>query len=79
MGKLKSENYNICMSLLKEFIVEASVEGEKRERAILALEQLRRITAGADIQDNPVVLGDDVVIGDVEFMCTGRPRAYTLP
>ena len=46
MGKLKSDNLTTCLSLLQEFITRAEVDGGKKEKAILALEQLCRITAG---------------------------------
>ncbi len=58
MSRLKNENLNKCFSLLREFIDEASREDTKKEKAILALNQLQRITAGEDTQ----------------FICLGRPR-----
>jgi len=60
MGKLKKDNLNVCLSILKEFVDDSSSQENQKERAILALEQLQRITAGVD--------GADI-------FCLGRPRA----
>lgn len=63
MSRLKNENLKKCVSLIREFIDEASTQGSKKEIAILALNQLQRITAGSD-QQNP--------LGPI---CLTRPRA----
>jgi hypothetical protein len=63
MSRLKNENLNKCVSLLREFIDEASTQGSKKEIAILALDQLQNITAGTT---PPVPLGP---------VCITRPRA----
>jgi len=47
MSQLKDENVTKCVSLLREFIEEASVQGNKKGVAILALSHLQKITAGA--------------------------------
>ena len=47
MSQLKNENVTKCVSLLREFIEEASVQGNKKGVAILALNHLQKITAGA--------------------------------
>jgi len=63
MSKLKDENLQKCVSLIREFIEESSTKGNKKEIAILALNQLQRISAGSDPQypNGPV--------------CMDRPRA----
>ena len=43
---LKEQNVTKCVSLLKEFIEEAAVQGNKKGVAILALHHLQKITAG---------------------------------
>jgi hypothetical protein len=49
MSKLRSENLEKCLSILGGFIEESSRDG-KKEIAVLALGQLRAITAGWDPQ-----------------------------
>jgi hypothetical protein len=66
MGKLKKENVKKCVSLLREFVEESSALDTKKERAILALNQLQGITAGTD----PNI----TIIGGVYLRCLGRPR-----
>jgi len=65
MSKLKKENLKKCVSLLREFVEESAALDNKKERAILALNQLQKITAGTD---------SAVVIGTVSFLCMGSPR-----
>jgi hypothetical protein len=65
MSKLKKENVTKCVSLLREFVEESSALENKKERAILALNQLQRITAGTDSAE---------VVGNVSFFCIARPR-----
>ena len=67
MSKLKKENVKKCVSLLRAFVEESSSHDNQKQRAILALNQLQKITAGTD---------PAVVIGDVSFFCLGRPRVY---
>ena len=50
MSRLKDENLKKCVSLIREFIDDASTEGNKKEIAIMALNQLQSITAGSDQQ-----------------------------
>lgn len=64
MSKLKKENVKKCVSLLREFVEESSALDNKKERAILALNQLQKITAGTDSSG---------ALGDVSFFCMGRP------
>lgn len=65
MSKLKKENLEKCVSLLREFVEESAALDNKKQRAILALNQLQKITAGTD----PAIVG-----GAVFFNCLGRPR-----
>ncbi len=65
MSKLKKENVKKCVSLLREFVEESSALDNKKARAILALNQLQKITAGND---------SSVAVGDVSSLCLGRPR-----
>lgn len=46
MAQLRTENIEKCVSLLKEFFHQP--QSQNKDRAILALEQLQRITAGTD-------------------------------
>lgn len=62
MSQLKKENVKKCLSLLREYIEESS--NDKKERAVLALDQLQKITAGAN-SNNAVAF----------IFCLGRPRA----
>jgi hypothetical protein len=65
MSKLKKENLKKCVSLLREFVEESSALDNKKERAILALNQLQKITAGTD---------SNIAVGNLYFNCLGRPR-----
>jgi hypothetical protein len=67
MSKLKKENVKKCVSLLREFVEESSALDNKKEEAILALNQLQKITAGTDPVNG---------IGNVSFLCGGRPQIY---
>lgn len=60
MNYLRNENVKKCLSLLREFVDESSVEQGRKGIAILALDQLKRITAGD---------------GDPAPQCIGSPRA----
>ena len=66
MSKLRKENVKKCVSLLREFVEESSALDNKKERAILALNQLQKITAGTD--------SNITTIGNVYLRCLGRPR-----
>jgi hypothetical protein len=59
MSHLKKEIADKCISLLREYIDEASLSS-KKESAILALNQLQKITAGND--PTP------------QLACSSRPR-----
>lgn len=78
MNNLKSETVSKCFSLLREFIEETPGVNNKRGVAILALNQLRRVTAGTDGDDDENVI-DDIVLNSVDFYCMGNPRADGTP
>ncbi|UCH93931.1 MAG: hypothetical protein JSV88_27195 [Candidatus Aminicenantes bacterium] len=65
MSELKKENVKKCVSLLRAFVEESSALDNQKQRAILALNQLQKITAGTD---------SVIASGDVFFLCLGRPR-----
>ncbi len=46
MSTLKKEALNKCFSLLREFIDETSEENSRKGFAVMALDQLERVTAG---------------------------------
>lgn len=69
MSHLKKEMANKCFSLLREYIDEAPLSS-KREAAVLALEQLQKITAGTHSQ-NSINSGSNTVMLD----CAHKPRA----
>ncbi len=52
MSRLKNDNLKKCFSLLREFIEDSPAPGSRKGIAVLALEQLQRITAGADAYGN---------------------------
>ncbi|NIM16046.1 MAG: hypothetical protein GTO45_28935, partial [Candidatus Aminicenantes bacterium] len=61
MSRLKIEDSKTCFSVLREFIDDAPLLGSKKERAMLALEQLQKITAGTGSPNDPgSVNGNDV-------------------
>jgi hypothetical protein len=63
MSHLKDESLKKCVSLLREFIHEVP-SGSKKRTAILALNQLQKITAGTN----------------TSFLtCATRPRANGSP
>ena len=64
MSRLKTETVDKCFSLLREYIEETSLENRK-EIAILALNQLQAITAG-----------EDSTAGYYVASCNGNPRIY---
>jgi hypothetical protein len=68
MSHLKKEMANKCFSLLREYIDETPLSS-KKETAVLALDQLQKITAGTGSQDTNN--------GSTTFIlaCIGRPRA----
>ncbi len=73
MTNLKNENVNKCFSLLRDYITEASTNN-KKEIAILALNQLQKITAGGKTEQ--ISLHD---ISSGGSSCNGKPRSYASP
>ena len=69
MSRLKTENVKKCISILQTFVDEASSLDSQKRTAVLALDQLQKITAGTDPSDpsNPP-------LGTIN--CAGKPRAY---
>ena len=66
MTSLKKENVTKCFSLLQEYLEEAP-RHEKKGGAVLALDQLRKITAGVGKQDVPFTTDGPV--------CVSKPLA----
>lgn len=65
MTDLKKQNVDKCLALLREFIDEADSRKGKKGSAVLALNQLQRITGGAK--------------GRAPIGCLGRPRVDGSP
>jgi hypothetical protein len=63
MSHLKDENLKKCVSLLREFI-DGVPSSSKKGIAMLALDQLQKITAGTDTS---------------ELICATRPRVDGTP
>ena len=62
MRHLKRNNVKKCFSLLREFVEASGAVDNKKEIAILALEELNRVMAG-----------DEVTSNNSELSCLGRP------
>jgi len=77
MNNLKNEAVNKCFSLLREFIEETQGVNNKKGVAILALNQLRRVTAGTVGDDDDPI--DDITLVFEDFYCMGNPRADGTP
>jgi hypothetical protein len=71
MTHLKEENVKQCFSLLRNFIGDEP-EGQDHKLAILALDRLQEITAGAQQFTLQELSADD-------SGCVGKPRAYGSP
>ena len=69
MNRLKDENVTQCVSLLREFIDEASSPDNKKRNAVLALNHLQTITAGTDSK----------VPGTYSTPCVDTPRINGVP
>jgi len=65
MKRLKEQNVNKCFSLIREFINETPLNS-KKEMAVLALNQLQKISAGTGNGNS----NQDSILG-----CHGRPMA----
>ena len=72
MSHLKNDVLNRCVSLLREFIDESDELSRKKGIAILALNQLQRITAGDSYQSGTSPLTSPM-------LCSGTPRADGSP
>lgn len=73
MAKLKNENVKQCVSILKGFI-DGSAAVDKN-KAVLALEQLKRVTAGIDI-GGPICISKPLANGSIKYSaCLSKPRA----
>jgi hypothetical protein len=75
MSRLKNENLNKCFSLLREYLNEGP-SNNKKGAAILALDQLQKITAGIDANGFPV---DSNPLGYSLLSCNGKPRVDGSP
>jgi len=71
MSNLKAQNLKKCFSLLREFIDESS-QSSKKGIALLALNQLQKITAGKDSTGS--FDGSNPTDGP-RSICNSRPRA----
>lgn len=57
MNHLKKQNLNKCFSLLREFVEAATAQDNKKGTAILALNQLKKVIAGADEETTVTIMG----------------------
>lgn len=64
MSYLKRANLKKCFCLLRGFVEESKAQDNKKQTAILALNQLQKIIAGAEATTAPPLTG-----------CSGRPIA----
>jgi hypothetical protein len=71
MSHLKEKNVNKCVSLLREYI-DATALNHQKESAILALNQLQKITAGTDSTDSS---NSSNPTDGLLSKCFGRPKA----
>jgi hypothetical protein len=73
MSKLRTQNLEKCFSLLREYIDETPLNN-KKENAILALNQLQKITAGTNSTGSSDADGSNPTDG-LRSTCHGRPKA----
>lgn len=76
MSRLKDESVKKCFDLLREFIDEPSMGDSKRGIAVLALNHLQKITAGASLDDP--ASGGDASLGQ-DPNCVELPRIDGSP
>ncbi len=57
MGYLKKQNLNKCFSLLREFVEGATAQGNEKGTAIMALDQLKKVIAGAEEEMTVTIMG----------------------
>jgi hypothetical protein len=74
MSYLKNENLNKCFSLLREYLDEGP-SNNKKGAAILALDQLQKITAG---QNRHNISIDNNRAENSFLACNGKPRVNGL-
>lgn len=67
MERLKQKSSKKCLSILRQFINEVPSNEGQREVAILAIDQLQRITAGRSPRD--------LAGGSEKRICIGKPLA----
>lgn len=84
MSRLKTKNSEKCFSILREFIDDAPLAGSNKQRAILALEQLQKITAGTtETRGSPCIdtpLADGTRVGgESSSPCIDTPLADGTP
>jgi hypothetical protein len=72
MSNLKGKNLKKCFSLLREFIDESS-QSSKKGIAMLALNQLQKITAGTDFTGSSDADSSNQTDG-LRLTCHGRPK-----
>lgn len=84
MSHLKKETLNQCFSLLREFIHKASDQNNRKGVAIMALNQLERVTAGTTETldticiDTPLADGL-AAMGQPDTICIDTPLADGAP
>lgn len=76
MSHLKDETVTMCISLLREFINQTPGMENTKGVAVLALNQLHRITGGTDTGD-PIDGSEPPLF--TEIICEGHPRADGAP
>ena len=77
MSNLKKENVSKCVSLLREFIDGADSRDNKKGIAVLALDQLERITAGTTNETDAACASIPRAIGEASYVETGSACAST--
>jgi hypothetical protein len=73
MGHLKEKTVKKCVSLLREYI-DATALNHQKESAILALNQLQKITAGKDSTGSSDADGSNPTVGP-RSICWTKPRS----
>ena len=63
MSSLKKEALNKCFSLLREYIDESSEKNNRKGVAVMALDQLERVTAGTTGGSNPICIDSPLLDG----------------
>jgi hypothetical protein len=63
MKDLKKATVTKCVSLLREFIEETQGKSNKKEFAVLALDQLQRVTAGITSGGDPICIETPLIDG----------------